>query len=46
VDQVVNATGWPLKVAAKVESTLPPTTHELAILRDLQERTARAHAGE
>ncbi len=46
VSQVVAATGWPLKVAAKVTVTEPPTGQELKILRDLQERTARAHAGQ
>jgi glutaconate CoA-transferase subunit B len=46
VEQVVAETGWPLKVAASVETTAPPTEHELAVLRDLNERTARAHAGQ
>ena len=46
VAQVVAATGWPLKVAAEVSVTEPPTEQELKILRDLQERTARAHAGQ
>ncbi len=45
VEQVVAATGWPLKVAASVSHTLPPTSAELAALRDLNERTRRAHAG-
>jgi len=35
-----------LKVAATVTTTEPPTAHELAVLRDLQERTAKAHAGQ
>jgi glutaconate CoA-transferase subunit B len=46
VDKVVKATGWPLKVAADVKTTEPPTQKELAVLRDLNERTARAHAGQ
>jgi glutaconate CoA-transferase subunit B len=46
VEKVVAETGWPLKVAAKVETTAPPTEQELLVLRDLQERTARAHAGQ
>jgi glutaconate CoA-transferase subunit B len=46
VAQVVAATGWPLKVAPEVAVTEPPTAQELTILRDLQERTARAHAGQ
>jgi len=45
-DQVVAATGWPLKVASKVDTTAPPTAEELAVLRDLNARTARAHAGQ
>src|SRR6185312_16862574 len=45
VDQVVAETGWALKVAPNVETTAPPTEKELAVLRDLNERTARAHAG-
>ena len=46
VEKVVAETGWPLKVAATVETTAPPTEKELAVLRDLQERTAKAHAGQ
>ena len=46
VDKVVAETGWPLKVASQVHTTEPPTEKELAVLRDLQDRTARAHAGE
>ncbi len=46
VDTVVKATGWPLKVAAQVSTTEPPTAKELAVLRDLQARTAKAHAGQ
>jgi hypothetical protein len=30
--------------AADVAETAPPTAHELAVLRDLQRRTAEAHA--
>jgi glutaconate CoA-transferase subunit B len=43
VEDVIAATGWPLKVAPDVKITEPPTDEELAVLRDLQERTARAH---
>ena len=46
VEQVIAETGWTLKVAEKVDTTEPPTEHELAVLRDLNERTARAHAGQ
>jgi len=44
LEQAKAETGWPLKVAPKVASTPPPTAEELAVLRDLQARTARAHA--
>ncbi len=46
VEKVVKATGWPLKVAADVKTTEPPTNRELDVLRDLNDRTARAHAGQ
>jgi glutaconate CoA-transferase subunit B len=46
VEQVVAATGWPLKVAPKLDATAPPTAAELSVLRDLNARTARAHAGQ
>jgi glutaconate CoA-transferase subunit B len=45
VEKVVAATGWPLKVAATLATTEPPMARELEVLRDLQDRTARAHAG-
>ncbi|HJT89563.1 MAG TPA: CoA-transferase subunit beta [Bryobacteraceae bacterium] len=44
-EKVVENTGWALKVAPKLETTPPPTETELRALRDLNERTARAHAG-
>src|ERR1700694_5996121 len=43
VEKVIDATGWPLKVASGLETTPAPTAVELRVLRDLQERTARAH---
>jgi len=43
VEQVLEATGWPLRVADEVATTAPPEAEELAALRGLQERTARAH---
>lgn len=46
IEQVIAATGWPLKVADEVQTTAPPTETELKVLRDLQSRTARAHAGQ
>jgi glutaconate CoA-transferase subunit B len=45
VEKAVEATGWELKVAPQVATTQPPTETELAVLRDLHARTARAHAG-
>ena len=42
-ERVVDSTGWPAAFAADVEETPVPSTHELDILRDLNERTARAH---
>lgn len=46
VQQVVAATGWPLKLAPLIQTTPPPTESELSVLRDLNLRTARAHAGQ
>ena len=46
VEQAVAATGWPLKIAPNLEATAAPTSIELQTLRDLNERTARAHAGQ
>jgi len=43
VDEVRKATGWPLRVASDIEATEPPTAEELRVLRDLEERSARAH---
>ena len=43
-EQIQEATGWPVKYAAKVEETAPPTPKELEVLRDLQARTDRATA--
>jgi glutaconate CoA-transferase subunit B len=44
-DQVQTNTGWQLRFAADLAETLAPTEQELTILRELQERTARAHHG-
>ncbi len=46
VEQAVEATGWPLKVADTVTETAAPTEAELSVLRDLNARTAKAHAGD
>ena len=42
-EQVIANTGWTPRFAECVEETPPPSTHELAVLRDLQDRTAAAH---
>jgi len=44
VEQVHAATGWSLRVAEHVDVVPPPTTEELAVLRDLNERTRAAHS--
>jgi glutaconate CoA-transferase subunit B len=43
--QIQENTGWKIRFAADVAATPPPTADELAVLRDLQARTARAHQG-
>ncbi|MDI3341478.1 MAG: CoA-transferase subunit beta [Sphaerobacter sp.] len=43
-EQVIEQTGWPVRFAAELERTPPPTATELDALRELQARTARAHA--
>jgi glutaconate CoA-transferase subunit B len=42
-EQIDDNTGWPVRYAADVAETKPPTAEELAILRELHARTARAH---
>jgi glutaconate CoA-transferase subunit B len=42
-DQINDNTGWPVRYAATVAETKPPTAEELVILRELHARTARAH---
>jgi glutaconate CoA-transferase subunit B len=44
-EQITAATGWPVRFAAAPADSPPPTADELAALRALNERTARAHAG-
>lgn len=46
VEKVLESTGWPLKIAPELAATAAPSSGELRVLRDLNERTARAHAGE
>lgn len=40
---IESATGWPIGFAADVAETAIPTATELAVLRDLLARTAKAH---
>lgn len=41
--QVIDATGWPLKFAKEVVETAAPNAEELDALRALKKRTAEAH---
>jgi glutaconate CoA-transferase subunit B len=42
-EQIAENTGWPVKYAATVSETPPPTARELEALRALHARTAAAH---
>jgi glutaconate CoA-transferase subunit B len=42
-DQIAAQTGWPVRYANAVAETPPPTAPELAALREIKTRTARAH---
>ena len=44
-EQIQENTGWPVKFAAQVAETPPPTDNELEVLRELQARTARPRGG-
>ena len=46
VDDVRAATAWPLRILDPFEESMPPTTAELAALRDLESRTRMAHESE
>jgi len=43
-DEITEACGWPIRFGSAVVETPAPTAEELATLRDLQDRTRRAHA--
>lgn len=43
-EKVMENTGWETQFAPSVDITPTPDAEELAVLRELQERTARAHA--
>jgi glutaconate CoA-transferase subunit B len=45
LEQVREATGWPLKVAPDLVTTAPPTDQELAVLRALQQTQGPDSAG-
>ncbi len=45
VEAAREATGWSLEVADGLATTEPPTDEELAVLRDLRNRTAAARRG-
>jgi glutaconate CoA-transferase, subunit B len=42
-EQIAANTSWPVRYATNVAETPPPTEQELAVLRELHSRTARAH---
>ena len=44
--EVKDTTGWDLRVSDPLAQTPEPSAAELTVLRDLNARTARAHAGE
>ena len=46
VTHVVEATGWSLQIAEDLQTSPPPTTEELTVLRDLKARTRQASARE
>ncbi len=46
VEKAIEATGWPLKVSPRLGITAAPTEVELNVLRDLNERTVRAHGSQ
>jgi glutaconate CoA-transferase subunit B len=43
-DMVIEATGWTPSFADDLAETRPPSPEELTVLRDLNERTNRAHS--
>lgn len=42
-EQITQQTGWPVHFSETVAQTPPPSESELAVLRDLQSRSNRAH---
>ena len=45
-EQVQAGCAWPLKFGSDLVTSAPPTTQEIDVLRDMQERTRVAHGGE
>lgn len=45
-ERIRENTGWPVRYAAEVAETAPPTRAELEVLRELHARTARAHGAQ
>jgi glutaconate CoA-transferase subunit B len=45
VEQVVAATGWPLRVSAALVTSTPPDVHELEALRSLRTVQEREPTG-
>ena len=45
-DQLRENCGWDLRFVTVTEETPPPTEEELGVLRELHDRTRRAHGGE
>jgi glutaconate CoA-transferase, subunit B len=45
-DKIAESTGWPVQFIGKTSETPAPSPHELQVLRDLHERTRRAHAAQ
>jgi glutaconate CoA-transferase, subunit B len=43
LDEVLAATGWDLKISPDLQITPAPTSDELLVLRELEQRTALAH---
>ena len=44
-EKIQENTGWPVRYAGQVQDTPEPTAEELAVLRDIQARTRKAHGG-
>lgn len=45
-EQVINATGWPIKFSEALTTTPSPNEQELDVLRHLKEKTERAHSAQ